>query len=125
MDIKYQTIIEKIRNNSSKGLISWTPGSYASTYYANIGNGSVSVFHDTEPDPMLPVGFPSPIGVIKFMNSRGEEFKSFQVFYTTDEDYELIRDMYDIAHNSYMMIDETLRSMIDDLDNTSISNNKA
>ncbi len=113
MEFNYNSLIKEIKEKSYAGLISWVPSSYNSTYQAEVGKGIIMVMLDLEQDNNNP--FDEPIASLTFHNDRGEAFHSINCYTFVDPLYEDIKDIYEAAHNSYMKIDETLQSMIEDL----------
>lgn len=54
---------------------------------------------------------------VKAVKSVAEATRDATCFYEHDEGYEDLKAIYEAAHNNYMQIDETLKSMFDDLNN--------
>ena len=117
MDPTYRRLVLDIKDKSERGLIAWTPSSYADTYQANLGKGVITIMHDLDDHPDCPADYESPIAVLSFLNERGEIFNSIRCYTALDTDYPLLRDIYDATHSNYLKVDETLQSMFDDLNN--------
>lgn len=114
MENQYRILAEEIRQKSSRGLIAWAPGNYQTTYTASLGRGAIMIAFNDQEDCYTET---PPLYSLFFLNERGETFHAINV-YSRDEsnaDYQRLKDIYDQAHNSYMKIDETLKSMFDDI----------
>lgn len=113
MDATYHMLVNDIRDKSKKGLITWEPSSFSNSYQATLGNGAIVITHcdDAEIyDNDIP-----PTLSLSFLNERGDIFHEIKSYTIKDEGYQELDEIFQSAHNTYMKIDETLRSMIQDL----------
>lgn len=117
MDLIYQRLINDIKNKSQEGLISWSPSSYSGTYQATLGKGVIMISRDLNENESYPADYTPPLASLMFLNERGETFNSINCYTEQDEMYDTLREIYEAANNHYMKIDETIKSMIDDLNN--------
>lgn len=119
MDSIYANIIQDIKEKSHKRLIGWMSSSYEGVYEANLGKGSIMITFDLaeyeEYKSNTKPSSNSPIVSLSFLNERGEVFKSIDCYSTLDSNFNDLKEIYESAHNNYMKIDETLQSMLDDL----------
>lgn len=118
MDAIYTKIIRDIKEKSRKGLIAWTPSSHGDTYQANLGKGAIMIMSDDNEYGDSTDSYSQNeriIASLSFLNERGEVFNGIYCFSTLDECNNDLKEIYESAHNSYMQIDETLQSMLDDL----------
>ncbi len=117
MDYIYRRLVDDIRDRSREGKISWSPSSYSGTYQATLGKGVIMISRDVSDDDNYPADYTPPMVSLSFLNERGETFNSINCYTTHDELYDDLMAIYEAANNNYMKIDETLKSMIDDLNN--------
>lgn len=114
MEDQYKWLATEIRLKSQQGLIPWSPSNYQDTYEASLGKGAIIITYND-----LSEGYceEHPVYTLSFVNERGDVFHSMNAF-SKDQlspDYDLLKDIYEFAHRSYMKIDETLRSMFEDI----------
>lgn len=117
MEEQYINLAEQILNKSKRNLISWNRGNYDDTYQTALGKGVIMISFDNKEPRFDPEGNQYPLYSLSFINEKGETFYSI---YSVDKDdayYDLLDKIYKQAHSSYMKIEETLKSMIDDLMN--------
>lgn len=106
-----KVIAEKIRDNTKSGQLTWTPSTRAKTYKAKVGNGTVTITYSS--DPMNPF---AKTGEMIFLNERGDSIGALNFSYLNPGKIEpLIEEIYKLAENSYLKIDETLQSMLSSL----------
>lgn len=117
MDARYTLLIDELKRKSKNGLIEWTPTGLIRTYQTKIGNGSITIMFDDSYDAESPVDYEAPIASMSFFNERKEVFHQINCFCETDKEFEDLKDIYNSAHNNYMKIGETLKSMFTDLSN--------
>lgn len=115
MEEQFIRLTEEILSKNKRNLISWSPSNYSSVYQAPLGKGVIMISFDEDGPHSNPEGNLYPIYSISFINERGEKFFSFGAIDEDDLYYELLKEIYQTAHSSYMKIDETLKSMFDDL----------
>lgn len=114
-DSTYDRLLRQIKKGTKEGRIAWAPGSFVDSYQAPLGKGSVIV---TIPNLNDSYGIREdvPIATLQFLNERGEIFNTIACCYESDSEYKSLKEIFDNARNSYMQIDETLKSMFDDLE---------
>ena len=118
MDTTFNNLIRGIKEKSRKGLIAWSPSSFDNVYQADLGKGAIMIMfvdEDHQPPVNLEILRSSPIASLSFVNERGEVFNSINCYLSQDEYYDDLKEIYESSHNTYMKIDETLQSMLDDL----------
>lgn len=120
IDPTYTSLVNEIKEKTIKGLLPWIPSSYASTYETPLGNGAVTIMFDDARSGGFGISSDySPIATLSFYNARGEVFNTISCYLADDEFYADLKAIYDAAYNNYMKIDETLKSMFDDLNSRS------
>ena len=117
MESQFIQLTYEILTKSRENLISWSPSNYASTYQAKLGKGIIMISYDSEVSRNDNDGNPCSIYSISFLNERGQTFYSFGVLDEDDIYFDILKEIYYCAHSSYMKIDETLKSMFDDIMN--------
>lgn len=111
----YVQLAIEILAKSKRDLIAWGPSNYANTYQAPLGKGIIMITFDSDSPSYDPDGNQFPMLNLSFINARGETFHSLTAYDEKSTYYELLRNIYVQAHSSYMMIDDTFKSMMDDL----------
>lgn len=103
-----KVLAEKIKEKTLTGELDWKPSTRAYTYKSTIGSGFVTVTCQDET---------SLYCEILFFNDRGELIGKLESKGTNigGEYRNLIREIYDLAKNSYLKIDDTLNSMFSSL----------
>lgn len=107
--------MEGIRLKSKDGLIAWEPCSRPNVYKAVLGRGSIMIEHNGQSEEYYPEM--SPLYSLSFLNGLGEVFHSIRVYKCTvaNKDFQLLKDIYEYAYMSHMKVEETLKSMLDDI----------
>lgn len=103
-----------VREKTKRNAINWVPGSVVNSYQSSLGKGGILIIYDEEEFP-LPDGSFNPLIQLSFLNERGDFIGSVNCETIKDENYELLKEIYDSAENTYKKIDETIKSMYDDL----------
>ena len=114
MEEQYKKLTEEIRQKSKECLIAWTPSNYNDTYEATLGRGAILIEHNEPSEEYYPE---TPVYSLSFLNERGEVFHSIKVFheFVDTDKFQCLKDIYEYAYKSYMKIDETLKSMFEDI----------
>lgn len=120
---QFKVLAEEIRIKSKENRLGWTPGNYTETYEAPLGSGEVTISKNQiseDENASLQLRVVNPwLYSLCFLNSRGEEIYSLITDYKDklngSSDYYLLSEIFECAHNSYMMTDETLKSMFEDI----------
>ncbi len=115
MDNQYQLLADQIRFESRFNHLTWSPSNYLNTYQTPLGIGTIMIMYDEDAPREAANGYPNPMYTLSFINERGETFHSLVAIDDADSNYELLKEIYESAHNSYMKIEETLKSMFDDI----------
>lgn len=111
---KFLDLAQRIYDKTKRNSLNWIPGSTANSYQTPLGTGAVLVWFNTL-DDQCSADYLMPLVGLTFLNDRGENIGTVNCFDLTDSNYELLNQIYNLAENSYMKIDETLKSMYDDL----------
>lgn len=111
---KFLDLAQRIYDKTKRNALNWTPGSTANSYQTPLGSGAVLIWYNTE-EEQYPINFNCPLVGLTFLNDRGETIGSVNSFDSTDSNYEMLNKIYSLAENNYMKIDETIKSMFDDL----------
>lgn len=108
---QFENLANLIRSKSLQHSLEWTPSNYANSYQSDLGNGVILIsFSEEEYDIN---GVQIPVFTLAFINERGNTFHTIAVYSSSDEKFEMLKDIYDSAYDSYMKTDETYRSMMD------------
>ncbi|MDE7347570.1 MAG: hypothetical protein K2N48_12640 [Muribaculaceae bacterium] len=108
---QFEDLARHIRSKSQQDALIWTPSNYINSYQTPLGNGVVLITHNE--DEVSYGNEPIPEFCLAFINERGETIHSIEAFTKSDPQYELLKDIYYSAYDSYMRTDETYRSMMD------------
>lgn len=108
---QFESLANLIRSKSLQHSLEWMPSNYANSYQSDLGNGAIMISFNGEEYDID--GNPLPIFNLAFINELGKVFHTIAVYSTTDDKYEMLKDIYDSAYDSYMKTDETYRSMMD------------
>lgn len=111
---KFLDLAQRIYDKTKRNALNWTPGSTANSYQTPLGSGAVLVWYNMQ-EEQYPADYDVPLVGLTFLNDRGENIGSVDCFDSTDTNYEILCQIYNLAENSYMKIDETIKSMYDDL----------
>lgn len=111
---KFLDLAQRIYDKTKRNALNWTPGSTANSYQTPLGSGAVLVWYNTV-EEQYPIDYDPPLVGLTFLNDRGETIGVVNCFDTTDSIYEMLNRIYNLAENNYMKIDETIKSMYDDL----------
>jgi len=104
----YQTLIEKLILGTSLKRITWNRTSRPSEYQVNIGSGAITTdYWEDEQAGRLLVDF-------SIWNDQGEVIDTLSAS-EGEEDYVLIRKLYECAKRSYLKIDDTITDMMNHL----------
>ena len=109
---QFEKLAEIIKSKSQNDALEWTPSNYSNSYQTPLGNGEILITYN---DPVEYGNAPIPEFCLAFINKKGETIHSINAYISTDPEYEMLRDIYDAAYDSYMRTDETYRSMMDDI----------
>lgn len=102
-------LAKRLKVETENKKINWAKSTYANSYRLSLGNGMVVL--DYNPDkPML------PLFSFSILNENGTVVDSLAVNTNADENYKLMVNIFNLAENNYMKIDETFKSMFDALD---------
>lgn len=105
--------------STKQKLMSWSPGGYEDTYCSPLGTGEISIAYNSQYESIEDLSPDTWEYSLTFFNSRGEVLE--RLITTRQEkdilfsDYKLLHDLYHTADNIYMMTDDTLKSMFDDI----------
>lgn len=113
-DDKFLDLAKRIHDKTKLNVLNWVPGSSANSYQTTIGSGAVLIWSNM-PDEQYPADYVMPLVGLTFLNDRGENIGSVDCYDSTDSNYEMLCQIFNLAENSYMKIDETIKSMYDDL----------
>ncbi len=108
---KFLDLTKRIYDKTKHNLINWTPGSSLNSYQAVLGNGAILIWINEQ----YPEDYDKPLIGLTFINDRGECIGTVNCYSSSDSDYEILNQIYSSAVNNYMKIDETIKSMYDDL----------
>lgn len=123
---QFKKLAEEILKKSKQNLLPWHPGNYTGCYETGLGQGAVVILHNTLStdfygNPIDDEDSP-PTYSLSFLNQRGDSIGSLDTYIyekanipSLDAEFSLLKEIYETAHNSYMMTDETLKSMFEDL----------
>lgn len=114
-DKRYIELAQLILRRTKEQNVVWNPSSNANTYQAAIGQGVVLVYFDIAAQDNRPMDIEPPLGFISFLNIRGETLYCITSFTTEDGNFSIIKDLYQLAKDSYLKTNETIQSMFDEL----------
>lgn len=114
-DKRYIELAQLIFRRTKEQNVVWNPSSNKNTYQATIGQGAVLVYFDVAAQDNCPMDIEQPLGFISFLNVRGETLYSITSFTADDSNFTIIRDLYQLAKDSYLKTNETIQSMFDEL----------
>lgn len=109
---QFEKLAGIIRTKSIQDALIWSPSNYVNSYQTTLGIGEVLItFNEEEPE----YGDPIPEYSLSFINERGETIYSIDAYLSSDKEYDMLKDIYESAHDSYMRTEDTLKSMFDDI----------
>lgn len=108
---QFENLAKLIRSKSLQYSLDWSPSNYANSYQSTLGNGTILITYNEETDGYN--GEQIPEFTLSFINERGETIHAINTFLKSDSQYELLKDIYESAYDSYMKTDDTYRSMMD------------
>ncbi|MDP2216200.1 MAG: hypothetical protein Q8J68_02795 [Methanolobus sp.] len=105
----YKTIIRKLHKKSAEEEVNWHTTSDGSTYIVYFKTFSLSIdrYHMEFRD--------APGIAVRILNMEGDEVDSF-FEYDSDDDWQLLNELYEFARRKALRIDEAIRSIDSELD---------
>lgn len=110
---QFEHLARMIRNKSRQKVLEWGPSNYANSYQTSLGKGIVLITHNEEDG--IYGSDPVPEYSLSFINSLGATIHSIHAILSSDNSYEMLKEIYDLASDYYLMTDETYQSMMDDI----------
>ena len=108
---QFESLADIIRSKSLQYSLDWSPSNYANFYQTALGNGVILIsFSEDDVDFN---GERVPELSLSFINERGQTVHTIAAYTQFDAEYEMLKDIYESAYDSYMKTDETYRSMMD------------
>jgi len=114
---EYKDLVDKIISNTKNKKITWEQTSSEQEFKTKIGRGAVTIENRYYIDDIYNSKTHCRL-TFSIINENGIQADSFS---STDEDedlelYNLLKSLYDIAKDSYLKINETVESMLKELD---------
>ncbi len=109
IDNRIKELANRIKEETANKRLNWVASAYSNSFRLSLGKGMV-VLDNNKNNPML------PIFAMTIYNEKNSPIDQLTADSSTDENYELLKQIYDLAENDYMKKDETYQSMFDALD---------
>ncbi len=110
---QFEGLARLIKSKSLQKALEWVPSNYANTYQTQLGNGMILITNNS--DDGIYRSEPSPDFSLSFINKRGATVHSINAYLPSDKNYAMLKEIYELAQDYFMMTDETYQSMMDDI----------
>ncbi len=113
-DDRTLALAKKIKEETEKKALNWEKSTAFFSYRLSLGNGMIVI--DWNPvRNMRPDGSQIPEYVLDVYNDRDIVIDSLSAEDSYDENYSLLKEIYDLAESYYLKKDDTYKSMFDAL----------
>lgn len=112
---QFEHLAKIIKSKSQQQVLEWSASNYANAYQSPLGKGVIMITHNQEDGGYI--SEPIPEYSLAFINELGVTFHTIDAYLSSDEDYQMLKDIYESAYDSYMRTDETYKSMMEDIIN--------
>jgi len=111
---KYRVLIDKLISSTKKKLVNWEQTSSESMFKTNIGLGTITIEKIVNCD--INGNITDEFHKLSIINDEGIEADCIYLSHdSTNQDYNLLEELYTIASDSSLKITDTVQSMIDEL----------
>lgn len=112
-NLQFESLARMIKSKSTQQALDWSASNYANAYQTPLGTGIIMISHSE--DNGYYGSEPIPQYSLAFINEFGVTFHTIDAYLSTDPEYEMLKEIYDSAYDSYMKTDETYKSMVRDI----------
>ncbi|MDE5886081.1 MAG: hypothetical protein K2H46_00675 [Muribaculaceae bacterium] len=110
---QFEQLARMIKSKSQQKALEWSASNYANAYQSPLGKGVILITHNEDEgsygtDPI-------PVYSLAFINELGVTFHTIDAYLSSDPQYEMLKDIYESAYDSYMRTDDTYNSMMSDI----------
>lgn len=107
-DERTLALAKRILEETENKRINWVRSTNAYSYRVSLGSGMIVL--ESNPDSNI-----FPKYKLSIFNDNNIELDSLEIMNSTNENYSLLKKIYELAENNYLKKDETYESMFDAL----------
>lgn len=109
-DPRTLALVKRIKEETEKKVLNWEKSTSFNSYRLSLGNGMIVINRNTQMD-LFPDGSQFPEYVLNVYNDRDTVIDGLSAYDSTDENFTLLKQIYDMAENFYLKRDDTYESM--------------
>ena len=107
-DNRTLTLAKRIKQETQNKTLEWVKSSYANTYRLSLGSGMISLEKHFDMNNI-------PCYSFTVYNERNTAIDTLHADIDDTDNYNILKDIYELAEGLYLKTDETFNSMFDAL----------
>lgn len=116
MEEKYRVLVEKLNSNTLEKKITWETTSLDNQYKVKLGLGSIVLSKVARRVSRNKIIYLRTYYELEIINDEGSVSNSISLYEKENKDFLLLKELYINIENTYLKRDETIDSMLDELD---------